>query len=39
VACQILVAPLFSIHVVMQRMNTKNMPKCLISCNDITQLT
>jgi hypothetical protein len=38
-SCQILVAPPFAIHVVMQRMSTKIMPKCSISCNEITQLT
>jgi hypothetical protein len=36
--CRILVAPPFAIHVVMQRMNTKIMSKCSITCNEITNL-
>jgi hypothetical protein len=38
-ACQILVVLPFAIHVLMQRMSTKIMPNCSISCNEITQLT
>jgi hypothetical protein len=39
VACRILVAPPpFAIHVVMQRMGTKIMPKCSITCNEIINL-
>jgi hypothetical protein len=37
--CQILVVLPFTIHVVMQRMSTKIIPNCSISCNEITQLT
>ncbi len=38
-APEFLCAAPFAIHVVMQRMSTKIMPKCSISCNEITQLT
>jgi hypothetical protein len=38
VICQILVAPLFAIYVVMQRMSTKTMPKCFISYKESLNL-
>jgi hypothetical protein len=38
VTCQILVAPPFAIHVVIQKMSTKIMPNCSITCNEITNL-
>jgi hypothetical protein len=36
--CRILVAPPFAIHIVMQRMSTKIMAKCSITCNEITNI-
>jgi hypothetical protein len=37
--CQIFVVTPCAIHVVMQTIDIKIMPKCFISCNEITQLT
>jgi hypothetical protein len=39
VTYQILVALSYAIHVIMQKTSTKIMPKCSISCNEITYLT